>query len=237
MAGLDPKVKNFIIFFITRGPACVGGLWLLITVTGVSNPFFLLGVIVFLVAIWRLALSIHRRLIQPAKHPLSYGKWAIVTGSTSGIGKAFAEHLAAQGVNLLVISRSVDKLESLCEELRAINRAITVRYIAYDFTKMGEEKDKFYESLAVACDEMDKDGGLGLLINNVGVANEIPKKLEEFTDKDIEDMINCNIFSTIWMTRTCTKVMRARGKGAVVSISSGSGNHPGPFLVVYSATK
>jgi len=50
-------------------------------------------------------------LILPAKKPLEYGKWAIVTGSTSGIGKAFIEHLAKLNMNVLAISRSEDRLK------------------------------------------------------------------------------------------------------------------------------
>jgi 17beta-estradiol 17-dehydrogenase / very-long-chain 3-oxoacyl-CoA reductase len=50
-------------------------------------------------------------LILPAKKPLEYGKWAIVTGSTSGIGKAFSEHLAKLNMNVLAISRSEDRLK------------------------------------------------------------------------------------------------------------------------------
>ncbi len=81
------------------------------------------------------------------------------------------------------------------------------------------------------------DGGLGLLVNNVGVANEIPMELHEFADKEIEDMINCNIYSTVNMSRAVLPYMKGRKNGGVISISSGSGNGPTPMLVVYSATK
>lgn len=50
-------------------------------------------------------------------------------------------------------------------------------------------------------------------------------------------MINCNIYSTVWMTRAVLKYMKARKNGGIVSISSGSGNNMAPFLVIYSSTK
>jgi 17beta-estradiol 17-dehydrogenase / very-long-chain 3-oxoacyl-CoA reductase len=84
---------------------------------------------------------------------------------------------------------------------------------------------------------MNTDGGVGLLINNVGTANEIPQSLEEFSDEAVETLISCNIYSTIWMSRTVMKHMKERKNGCIVSISSGSGNNCGPFLVIYSATK
>eukprot|EP01034_Spumella_vulgaris_P028591 gene28591-35474_t len=84
---------------------------------------------------------------------------------------------------------------------------------------------------------MHKDGGIGMLINNVGTANEIPKALDEFPEEEIEGMISCNIYSTIWMTRAVLKYMKEAKNGCIVSISSGSGNNMAPFLVIYSATK
>ena len=70
-------------------------------------------------------------------------------------------------------------------------------FLAFDFTKSGSESTDFYRLLNEKCTEMNSDGGVGLLINNVGTANEIPMNLEEFSDDDIENMIRCNIFSTI----------------------------------------
>lgn len=76
-----------------------------------------------------------------------------------------------------------------------------MNYIAYDFGVPGEVRKKFYSALEVELKKMHEDGGIGLLINNVGVANEIPKTIEEFTDQEVEDMIQCNVFSIVYMTR------------------------------------
>jgi short-subunit dehydrogenase len=136
----------------------------------------------------------------------------------------------------LIISRSEEKLKEQKVFLESTYK-IPVRYIAHDFTVTGEVKDRFYERLHSQLKEMDKDGGIGLLINNVGIANEIPKNMEEFTDQEIDDMIQCNCYSTVFMTRAVFRYMKERKNGCVVSISSGSCNAPAPFLQLYSATK
>jgi 17beta-estradiol 17-dehydrogenase / very-long-chain 3-oxoacyl-CoA reductase len=160
-----------------------------------------------------------------------------IIGSTSGIGKDFAEYLAKAGMNILVVSRSVDKLEGQVKELKAKYPKIEAEYLAYDFTKVGEERSRFYAQLHERLQHFDQNGGISMLINNVGSANEIPKNIEEFTDEDIDGMIQCNIYSTVFMTRAVFKYMRPRKQGAIVSISSGSGNAATPYLAVYSATK
>jgi 17beta-estradiol 17-dehydrogenase / very-long-chain 3-oxoacyl-CoA reductase len=234
--GLDPKVKNLLIFLSTRGSVVVGSIYLLLKVTGETDIIKLTGIVVLLIAAWRIPLEIYRHHLLPPKAPKSYGKWAIVTGSTSGIGKSFAEHLAKTGMDIVLISRTQSKLDEQTEEIKKLY-GVECRNIAYDFTKMGDERKIFYKALDRECEYLDKNGGVGLLINNVGTANEIPKILDEFSDMDIEDMIHCNIFSTVFMSRTVMKYMKARKNGAIVSISSGSCNHVGPFLCVYSATK
>ena len=158
--------------------------------------------------------------------------------STSGIGKAFAEKLALEGMNLLVISRDEKKLKEQQDELKGLNANIQVNYLVHDYTNIEKDyRNQFYNELSEVCRSMDTDGGIGVLVNNVGIANEIPKNLDEFTDKEIDDILCCNIFSMIDMTKSVFKLMKAKKNGAIINISSGSGNHPGPFLAVYSATK
>eukprot|EP00981_Chlorochromonas_danica_P014068 scaffold7265_cov159-Ochromonas_danica.AAC.1 len=164
------------------------------------------------------------------------GKWAVITGTTSGIGRAFAERLAQRGLSLLIISRSEEKLKEQQAEIEK-QHGVAVRYLAYDFSVPGEPRKAFYEALDKELEKLDADGGISLLINNVGVANEIPRTIEEFGEEEVDNMLQCNIFSTVHMTRAVFKYMKARKNGAVVAISSGSGNAPAPFLALYSATK
>lgn len=71
----------------------------------------------------------------------SYGKWAVVTGATDGIGKAYAEQLAERGCNIVLLSRTLSKLEALAEELRNKYK-VEVKVVAANFT------GKFSSSLA-----------------------------------------------------------------------------------------
>lgn len=94
---MDPKVKNLIKFIITRFGTLAVIIYGYFKYSGERDPVRFVGTVVLAVAAWRGSLSIYRRVIKPAKKPASYGKWAIVTGTTSGIGKEFVRHLAQQG--------------------------------------------------------------------------------------------------------------------------------------------
>lgn len=139
-------------------------------------------------------------------------------------------------MSIFLISRSEDKLIEQKKELENDHKA-EVRYIAYDYTDMGPARDEFYKKFDQECVFMDKNGGIGVLINNVGIANQYPQRLMELSDKECSDMINCNIDSTIFMTKYVLKYMEPKNLGAIINVSSGSGNLPSPYISIYSATK
>lgn len=177
---IDPKVWNLFRFFIVRMIAVIAFFFVFIKVTGFKNTYEVVGAVSILLLIRRIAISVYRRLIIPAKDPLEYGKWAIVTGSTSGIGKEFADHLASRGLNILLTSRSVEKLTEQKKELEQ-KYNVEVEFLAFDYTKSGEERKQFYKALDAKCAEINAKGGLGMLVNNVGISNEIPMNLDEFS--------------------------------------------------------
>ena len=81
------------------------------------------------------------------------------------------------------------------------------------------------------------EGGLGLLVNNVGVGNELPFTLCDVDPKLESDMCRINCEGTVKMTRAVLPTLIAKKKGAIINISSASGTHPTPMLTVYSSTK
>ena len=95
----------------------------------------LVGWLTIAVLSWRMSLSMYRRLIQAPKDPLAYGKWGIVTGSTAGIGKEYAEELARKGMNVLLISRDEKKLKGQVQELSEAYK-VNCKYLIYDFSAM-----------------------------------------------------------------------------------------------------
>lgn len=199
--------------------------------------FAIIGKITAVVVVLKLLSFFYYRVVKQPRHPLSYGKWVVITGATAGIGREYANYCAKMKMSVFLISRSEDKLKELKKELKEEFKDVEVRYLAYDYTDMGPNRQKFYEAFDKECLKMDKEGGLGVLINNVGIANQYPELFVEHTDELITNMINCNIDSTLFMSRAVLKVMEPKNKGAIINVSSGSGNLPSPYISIYSATK
>lgn len=157
-----------------------------------------------------------------------YGSWALITGSTDGIGKAYATELAKRGINVILVSRSKEKLENTAKEIES-QYSVKTKIIAADFS-LGEK----------AIDIIKKEIGsteIGILVNNVGKQYEYPMYLEEVPEQDLWDIININIGAVTMMCRTFVKDMKKRGKGAIVNVSSASELQPLPLMTVYAATK
>lgn len=135
------------------------------------------------------------------------------TGATDGIGKAYAHALAARGMSVLLISRTKEKLMAECENVKksaaSVGRRVEVDYLAYDFTNAAGA-DAFYADLKTKTDALDKDGGIGALINNVGIANDIPEYMFMLDDKWTYDMVRVNIDGTVRMSRAILPYMANR---------------------------
>jgi 17beta-estradiol 17-dehydrogenase / very-long-chain 3-oxoacyl-CoA reductase len=179
-------------------------------------------------------LALLANALKQGKKPTEYGKWAIVTGATSGIGEAFAYELAAKDMNVLIISRSEEKLEKVKYEI-ITKYKVQCRYIVHNFEEY--PAPKFEQELIKVCEELTQNGGIGLLVNNVGVANEIPELYHLLNISDIQRMVTVNINSTLHMTYVVLPFMLKRKSGCIISVSSASSLHPTPMLSVYSATK
>lgn len=150
------------------------------------------------------------------------------SGATAGIGKAYAEELAKQGIDLILISHDQNKLE-------ATAAAITERFnvetyiIITDFTKGREIYQPIQEAL--------KDKEIGILVNSADVPAEYPQFFLNISEDKLWDLINVNIAATNMMIRIVLPGMVQRGKGAIVNISSGFCCKPTPQMATYSSTK
>lgn len=178
-------------------------------------------------AVWEILIPIVDS--KPIDLQTKFGEWAVVTGSTDGIGKAYAKELAARKINLVLISRSLEKLENTKDEILQENPKIEVRIIVADFSKGKEVFGKLAEQL--------KDVPVGILVNNVGMQYTYPMFLGEVSEDELWDIVNINVGATTMMTRLLIGQMEKRGKGAVVNVSSGSELAPLPLMTVYAATK
>ncbi|MDR2040667.1 MAG: SDR family oxidoreductase [Bacteroidales bacterium] len=154
-------------------------------------------------------------------------QYALITGASGGIGLEFANIAASQGMNLILIARSAEKLMRLREEL---------------------EKTHSIKVLAVGCDLSQPDASEKIvallkqrnivpdvLINNAGFGLYGPF---EYTDHETEaDMMQVNMVTLTELTKIIYKKMRERNQGRILNVSSIAGFIPGPLMAVYYATK
>ncbi|NXK41030.1 HSDL1 protein, partial [Piprites chloris] len=157
-----------------------------------------------------------------------YGQWAVVTGGTEGIGKAYAQELAKRGVNIILVSRNREKLEAVC---RSISETYKVQtdFIVADFSKGREPYPAIKEAL--------KDREIGILVNNVGMFTRYPDYYTNLPEDMLWDMIHINIASANMMTHIVLPGMVKKKKGAIVNISSSIICQPTPLLTIYGASK
>jgi len=152
-------------------------------------------------------------------------KWIVVTGATSGIGKATAEIFAESGSNLIITGRREDRLENLREELKS-DHPITVETSAFDV------RDRS------ACEGFvsDLSHPIDILVNNAGLAAGV----DAVYDADFEDwdaMIDTNVKGLITMTRLISPKMKKRNSGHIINVGSIAGHESYPGGSVYCASK
>ncbi|XP_063313254.1 17-beta-hydroxysteroid dehydrogenase type 3 [Pelobates fuscus] len=163
--------------------------------------------------------------------PLSFfrsmGEWAVVTGAGDGIGKAYSIELAKRGMNIVMISRTVEKMNTVAMEIEH-STGRNVKIIQVDFTK-----GSIYEYIEESLNGLE----IGILVNNVGMLhNPEPCRFLNGPENDT-NLINCNILSAVKMTRIILKQMEERKRGLILNISSAFGYFPCPLYSLYSASK
>jgi uncharacterized protein len=154
-------------------------------------------------------------------------KFALVTGATSGIGAAFAERLAAEGYDLVIVGRRRERLEAFADS----HLDVKVRVVAADLSS-GAGVD----AVAGIC----ATEPLTMLVNNAGVAHYMP--LAELPAGQARELVNVKVLAPTMLTRAVVAGMRERGEGAIINVSgmiafSGPAPHAQlPRRAVYAGT-
>lgn len=156
-------------------------------------------------------------------------KLALVTGASSGIGKALAQHHAAEGGDLVVVARRREALEALKKELEEAHPGISVTVVTAD---LGQPDGAAKLHAAVKELKLEVD----YLINNAGLGG-LGGILERNVADDL-NMIQVNVSSLVALTHLFARDMVERGTGGkILNVGSTAGFMPGPYQATYFATK
>ena len=151
----------------------------------------------------------------------------LITGASSGIGLELARLFAAERCNLVLVARSIGKLEALAAELRAAH-GIAARVENADLIDSGAPRWLFerLEAAGIAVD---------VLVNNAGFGAIGP--VASLDTRRLLDMVTVNVSALTHLTRLFLPGMLARRRGGIVNVASTASFQPGPNMAVYYATK
>ncbi|BCR96379.1 ketoreductase [Aspergillus luchuensis] len=171
--------------------------------------------------------------VLPGKPLRSFGpkgSWAVVTGASDGLGKEFALQLARADFNILLVSRTASKLDTLSNEITSKFPSVQTKTLAMDFAR---NDDSDYEKLKELVDELD----VSVLVNNVGKSHSIPTPFALTPEDEMTDIVTINCLGTLRATQLVVPGMMQRKRGLVLTMGSFGGLLPTPLLATYSGSK
>ncbi len=153
------------------------------------------------------------------------GKWALVTGSSRGIGREIARGLCAKGCNLVLHGRTREHNASLADELA---RAVKVAVVGAELSLQADVDRLVRETL-------EASGGIDVLFNNAAVMTPYRSNYAEVTADDYRRSFEVNLIAPVRITHGLLPSMLARRFGRIVQVTSGIRNEP--ELMAYAASK
>lgn len=154
-----------------------------------------------------------------------YGKWALITGASSGIGKEYANEIARAGFNVIAVARNENNLNVLKNSL-VTQFKVDVRVIAADLTSE-EEINKVIETT--------EDLEVGLLVNNAG--REDSNHFLKINPENHLQTVNLNVKAPLLLTHYFGSKMVERKRGGIINMSSIAAFQGIPYIANYAATK
>ena len=154
------------------------------------------------------------------------GRWAMVTGASSGIGEAFVHALAARGMNVVLCARSAERMDAVADAVRTAH-GVRAEVVPADLARPGEPA----RAWAYAADGRD----IHLLVNNVGVGLGAP--FHDAPRARLREMVDLNCGAVLELAHLALGDMRPRGEGGIVNVASLVSFQPVPGKAAYAATK
>ncbi|KAI9662979.1 MAG: hypothetical protein M1821_008026 [Bathelium mastoideum] len=158
------------------------------------------------------------------------GSWAVITGASDGIGKEFATQIAAKGFNVVLISRTQSKLDTLASQLESKYGNIKTKTLAIDFAHASETDYEKIKSLTTSLD-------VSILVNNVGLSHSIPVPFIQTPLPELTDIITINCLATLRVTHLVAPQLARQRRGLILTLASFGGITPTPLLATYSGSK
>src|ERR1044072_5036195 len=150
-------------------------------------------------------------------------KTAVVTGGTKGIGRAIAKSLVDAGANVAITARNRDEITKAVSQINRRSRGMAKGYVC-DVRDYNQVKSLFSEI-----------GAIDILINNAGVG--IFSSVESMSVEDFRTGLETNVFVVFYCCHEAIPLMKQRGGGYIINISSLAGANAHPQMAAYNASK
>src|SRR5437899_6529598 len=152
---------------------------------------------------------------------------ALITGGTSGIGRAVANKLAALGIHVIVVGRNVERGKKTVAEIRAAGGK--AGFISSDLRGAESARELARKAIELG------NGHVDILINNAGIYPFGPT--HEMTEEMFERVYSLNIKAPYFLVAELAPLMAKRGKGAIVNVSTMVADYGAPGMSLYGSSK
>jgi 3-oxoacyl-[acyl-carrier protein] reductase len=155
------------------------------------------------------------------------GKAAVVTGGSKGVGHAIAAALLRAGVNVSISARHAHDIHSAVSSLNNLDGGRALGFVC-------DVRD-FLQVQSLFANAVNTFGGVDILVNNAGIG--IFNSVETMSPEDFRAILETNLFGVFYCCHEAIPLMKQRGGGYIINISSLAGANPHPQMAAYNASK
>jgi NAD(P)-dependent dehydrogenase (short-subunit alcohol dehydrogenase family) len=159
--------------------------------------------------------------MNPANPGILSNKTAVVTGATKGIGRAIAKSLVTAGAKVVITARHQNEIEETVGKLNELGNAAGYVCDVRDY----DQVKSFFAGI----------GGVDILVNNAGIG--IFETVESMSVEDFRAVLETNVFGVFYCCHEAIPLMKERGGGYIINISSLAGTNAHPEMAAYNASK